>query len=258
MTAVSWLLAGLVLGWIAHSLLSRRIELKRARMLSFIAHEINGPITALNMTVLNFIEGTFGKLDEAQEPWFRMIRGEVSRLTAIVGDLRDLIHLEFHRDFKIYFEPVDVNDILKELSAELDDSFQRMKIPFEIKIKSKLPELSGDATRIRRALMAALSHARKFRTAGGVRLNAEPGPENVVFCVEYRGLQAGPDRVNCSLGLYHPVEGKNREVLAGVGAGLGLARVLITAHGGRMSMTSEPNGDTRITISLPRPQEQRS
>ncbi|MEE8424840.1 MAG: ATP-binding protein, partial [Elusimicrobiota bacterium] len=169
--------------------------------------------------------------------------------------LRDLIHLEFHRDFKIYFEPVDINEICGELFAEMDDSFRRMKIPFEIKIKSKLPELSGDAVRIRRALLAALFHARKFRTEGGVLLSAEASPEAVELVVEYRGLPAASDQEDCPLNLYHPVEGKNREVLAGVGAGLGLAAVLITAHGGKMSMTSDRDGRTRIAISLPRTEE---
>ncbi|MEK7747348.1 MAG: hypothetical protein AAB576_11845, partial [Elusimicrobiota bacterium] len=52
--------AGLGLGWAAAWWLFRRRENMRARYLSFVAHELNTPVSALNMTVLNFVNGLFG------------------------------------------------------------------------------------------------------------------------------------------------------------------------------------------------------
>ena len=67
------LLLGLGIGWFCAGRYRRKHELARAQFLSFVAHELNSPLTSLNMTVMNFVQGTFGPIEKEHEPWFRMM-----------------------------------------------------------------------------------------------------------------------------------------------------------------------------------------
>ena len=60
----------------------------------------------MNMTVLNFLNGIFGEVPEGQQPWLLMLNEQIGRLDALVGDMRDLIHIELHRDLHLNREPV--------------------------------------------------------------------------------------------------------------------------------------------------------
>src|SRR5579883_2266633 len=93
---------GLALGAAAAALLAAWAQRRRLRRLgrffSFAAHEINTPITAVNMTILNFTTGVFGEVPPEHKPWFDILREQAARLNAMVGELRDLIHLEIGHD----------------------------------------------------------------------------------------------------------------------------------------------------------------
>lgn len=68
MKALLLLACGFAAGWAAAAWRGRRLERTRARMLSFVSHELNTPVTSLRMTVSNFLSGVFGPVPEEQKP----------------------------------------------------------------------------------------------------------------------------------------------------------------------------------------------
>ena len=111
-------------------------------------------------------------------------------------------------------------------------------------------ELGRD--RVVRALAAMLAHARKFRSAGAVSFRAaitESG--KVCFEVVYRGAAAHAAGMPGAVELYHPVESLDSEVLAGVGVGLGLHRLVAEAQDGSLNIHAEPSGEVKLLLNMP-------
>lgn len=245
--------AGVLVGWLFSWAVGRRREKLRARFLSFVAHEINTPITALNMTVMNFIQGTFGPLSKDHEPWMRMLQGDVTRLTNLVGDLRDLIHLDFHRDLTVEKESVDLGTMVSELVDDIRDSMKRSDIEVSLSIEKDTPPASGDSDRLKRVVSALLQHARKFQTKGKVVVTYGSGADDTVeLAVEFDGDTPKEENLGQALDLYYPVHNPHVQVLSGVGLGLGLPYALIQAHGGDMQFTVDDKGLTRVAFQIPR------
>ncbi len=222
----------------------------RGRMLSFVAHELNTPITGLNMTVLNFLSGVFGPMPKDQEEWMRMMRGQVQRLNSLVGDLRDFLHLEFHRDLHLRKEEVDLAQLLREALEATRIGVSRDDVPLDVDVPERLPRVSADQERIFRVFLAVLAHARKFRRQGALSLKARAQDGALRVTVGFASMPPAPGQAERSLELFYPVSG-NSQVLASVGVGLGLGRAIVEMHGGSMSLSIEADGRTLVEVCLP-------
>jgi len=113
-------LGGLVLGAAAAAgvfLWHRARRLRWGRFFSHAAHEINTPITAINITTLNFLSGVFGEMPPDQVKWMEMMREQVGRLNGMVGELRDLIHLMLSRDLVVQTQSVAPAELVAEALA---------------------------------------------------------------------------------------------------------------------------------------------
>lgn len=255
--SAAWALAGgaaigFAAGWFLAARRYRKGEQMRARFLSFVAHEINSPITSLNMTILNLVRGVFGEPSEEHRPWLVMIREQTARLTDLIGDMRDLIHSEFHRDLRLTFEPVDIGELLSETLETMKDSLARIQAEVELRVPEDLPRVRGDGDRLSRVISAMLNHARKFRTKGFILVIGDTVGGDVRLSVEYNGLKAPHEDIRDALDLFYPVLRPESQVLAGVGLGLGLPRRLIEEHGGSMSFDVDEGDRYRITFRVPK------
>lgn len=243
---------GFCAGWAMASWRLSRRERLRARFLSFVAHEINTPVSALTMTVHNFMNGLFGPLPEELKPWLVLMREQVVRMGALAGDLRDLVHVEFHRDLHLNLEPVSVGALVQEGVAAMKDALARSGAEVHLSLAEGLPAASGDPDRLQRVVSAMLTHARKFRARDVISVRAEADAAFVRLRVEFTGNKVPPEQAAHALELFYPVYHPESQVLSSVGLGLGLPCRLLEAHGGGMTLSVEPDGRCRVEMRLPR------
>lgn len=220
------------------------------RLFSFAAHEINTPVTAVNMTVLNLISGVFGELPPDQLPWLEMTREQVARLNALVGELRDLVHLHLRRDLRIAIVDSRPEEIAAEASESLRRGMAQAGVDLVIDVPADLPTVRGDEERAARSLTSLLFHARKFRVRGPVRLSAAAANGQVSFKVLYEGPQLAASEVRDSLDLLYPARHRPDQTLAATGLGLGLIRSVMALTGGDLAFTVDPSGRSTLTLSM--------
>jgi signal transduction histidine kinase len=231
--------------------LARKDLRLRGRYLSFLTHEINNPVASLNMTALNLVQGVFGAVPEEFKPWFSMLREQTARLAALVGDLRDLVHIEFHEDFAIELSLANPEEVLKECLNWIREAYERAGTELRVEGFSGLPPARMDSDRIGRVICAALWHARKFRLKGPVAVRGKSGGGRLSLSVEYEGMPMSQEAALACLDLYAAARNPDSQVLVSTGAGLGLARRIVEAHRGRLSFSVSPDGLSRIEIDLP-------
>ncbi|UPT75955.1 MAG: hypothetical protein M0D55_09955 [Elusimicrobiota bacterium] len=161
---------GAVWAWQRHS------AKKFARVFSFAMHELNTPITAVNMTVLNLLSDVFGELPAPLKPWVEMTREQVGRLNGLVGEVRDFVHMELHEDLRVGSAEMSAQEIVDEALVSIARGMEQAGVEFTSSVEKGLPPLRVDPDRAARCLTSALFHARKFRTGGGIELKAVRAP----------------------------------------------------------------------------------
>lgn len=246
-------IAGLVVGAAAAAAAAwwkaRRQAKRMGRFFSFAAHEINSPITAVNMTIINLLSGVFGPLPADQVQWMEMMREQVARLSGMVGELRDLIHIELHRDLVLQIEDVPAQDVVDGAERAVALGCANAGVPLEKAVEPGLPKLRCDADRAQRSLTSMLFHARKFRSGGPVRLSAAAAGPLVRLEVEFQAGKLTAEEAARSLDLFYPADAHGHGQTA-TGLGLGILRAVARLQGGDFQVKVS-SGLARLSLLLP-------
>jgi len=243
------LAGGLITGLAARAAYRRKAELF-GRLFSFAMHELNTPITAVNMTVLNLLSEVFGELPAPLKPWVEMTREQVGRLNGLVGEVRDFVHMELHQDLRVARVELTVAEILDEALVSIKRGMEQANVEFRVAIAKDLPSVMTDPDRAARSLSSVLFHARKFRTGGPITLDVSRAPAAVLFAVTYDGVRLSPDQIEASLDLYFPARLRPDQVLGTTGLGLGLIRRVARMVGGDLEFRATEDGRATATLSF--------
>jgi two-component system, OmpR family, sensor histidine kinase KdpD len=121
----------------------------------------------------------------------------------------------------------------------------------EILVPPDLPMIRMDALRIREVLMHLLDNAGKYSAPGTpIKVTAEVKSDWLVISVADRGI--GIDSLEQTLIFDKFYRGGGRRYTAsGAGLGLPIAKVIMGAHGGSISVVSQLGSGSVFSMSLP-------
>ena len=255
MTNAAAFLAGAAAGGVVAGVAAWRLTEARAsrygRLFSFAMHEINTPVTAVNMTIINLLSGVFGAIPAEQVKWIEMTRDQVGRLNVLVGEIRDLVHMELHRELRSDLGVAAPAELVEEALTSARRGFAHAGIELRVELLADLPKVRTDADRAVRSLSSLLFHARKFRVGGPVTIRALRRGAAVACEIEYAGHPLDPREARRSLELFYPARSRKDQVLAATGLGLGLIRAVMRRVGGDFDLGVEEKGRTRLALMLP-------
>lgn len=112
----------------------------------------------------------------------------------------------------------------------------------------------GDAFRLRQVIDNLLSNAVKYTPAGGdIGVNLDVGPDGrAEVTITDTGLGIAPDELEHLFDPYFRTDEARQGDIPGTGLGMGIARDIVTSHGGTIDIISEPGVGTSITLRFPR------
>lgn len=247
--AAGFLAGAACAGAAAFYIVRRRTRLLGS-LLSFAAHEVNTPVTAINMTVLNFLSGIFGPIADDQLKWMEMMSTQTGRLNGIMGELRDMIHYELKGDLAVRVEPVSVQESVDSVMQSLKSGLPTAEFHIELVLAKDLPQVLADPDRLTRSLSSLLFHARKFRSSGGIVIEAGLSGKQVALSVEYLGSKIAPSEIARSLELYYPAYKRKDQLLSAVGMGLGALKIIMRLQGGDLQFKVDEQGKSKLTMLL--------
>ncbi|MCR6727615.1 ATP-binding protein [Agrobacterium fabrum] len=211
-----------------------------------IAHELRTPLTILKGRLRGMIDGVF----EPDETSLQGLVLQVDSLARLVEDLRTVTLADSgHLDLRI--EPVRLKAEIEQLASLLEQELR--KEGFELRLNLSDVVVQADAMRIRQALLALVTNARRHALRGAIEITL--GVENHVTLL--RVMDEGP-----GLGgdiepwAFEPfrrgIQTGSREK-GGNGLGLSVVRAIVEAHGGKIGYAPSAKGGAMFEISLGRP-----
>ncbi len=214
----------------------RRFVQDRTEMLTAIGHDLRTPITRLKLRV-EFIE------DDEQR---RKMLADLEELESMVSAT-----LAFGRDAKTT-EPVSSVDLVEMLRTVLDeagdaqpDSAERLAYEGPLHLTVRARPLS-----LKRAFANLVSNAVNYGGSALVRLR--PPREGVLTIeVEDDGPGIPAAELERMFEPFHRGEPSRSRETGGVGLGLPIARNIMRAHGGDVTLGNRPNGGAKATATLP-------
>ncbi len=90
-----------------------------------------------------------------------------------------------------------------------------------------------------------------IKYGGAAHLRSQIAGKDIVLTVDDEGAGFPPEQRQAMLEPFSRLETSRNRGTGGAGLGLAIARGLIEAHGGRLSIEQAPSGGARISIRLP-------
>jgi signal transduction histidine kinase len=225
------------------------LEQTRRQLLANLVHEVGRPIGSLHSA----IQALVGGADEETILRRELLTGMDGQLASLRRLLNDLTRFydQVEGTLELERRPTALKDWLLHVLAPWREAAQDKRLRWEVNIRPELPTLDIDPDRLDQALGNLLSNAIKYTSAGGtISITADVKDDMAQVQVRDTGVGITPEeQTRIFIPFYRGQTG--RRFPQGMGLGLGIARDLILAHGGRLDVNSTPGQGSCFTLWLP-------
>ena len=229
----------------------RRLSALRADFVSLVSHELRTPMAAV-IGAARTLQQRWRELSPDQrESFLELISGETGRLAELISDVLDTSRIEAGT-FSFRFRDVDIAELVRDTVATAQLGQDEVRLLANV--HNALPEIRGDAERLRQVLSNLIDNAVKYSPAGSeVEVHAYPENGRVRIDVRDRGPGIAKEDQKLIFEKFGRVTGASA-TRPGTGLGLFIARSIAEAHGGELEVQSAPEQGSTFTLELPGPE----
>jgi signal transduction histidine kinase len=226
----------------------RRLSALRADFVSLVSHELRTPMAAVIGSARTLQQRWRELSADQRESFLELIAGETNRLAELISDVLDTSRIEAGT-FSFRFRDVDLGQLIRDAVATAQ--LGQDEVELRADVHDLLPEIRGDAERLRQVLTNLIDNAIKYSPAGGaVEVRAYPEDGRVCVDVRDRGPGIAKEDQKLIFEKFGRVTG-NAATRPGTGLGLFIARSIAEAHGGVLEVHSTPEQGATFTLELP-------
>ncbi len=238
--------------WLTYRNVSREMNLARLKsdFVANVSHELRTPLALIRLYAETLELGRLTAKEKYQE-YFRIIREESERLTALINNILDFSRIEAGRK-EYEFKETNLADLVRSTLDSYRFQIEQNGFAFEENISSDVPPVIVDREAIARSLLNLVNNALKYSKDQkyiGVSLYRANSHVNLEVRDHGIGIAANEQEkifekfYRCGDPLVHNIKGS--------GLGLSLVRHIARAHGGEVLVESTPEKGSKFTIALP-------
>jgi signal transduction histidine kinase len=216
-----------------------------------VSHELRTPLIHVLGYAGLLADGTFGPITDEQSEALHSIAEKGQQVADIV---EDMVAAQAQDAQTFEFAPVDITALIRDVLQAHDARIQGMRLRLTTHFQNGLPPVRADARMIASAFEKLLDNALKFGAEGGrleVAIRDTDGPLIQVALRDY-GVGISPSEHEKIFHRFYQVDGGLSRQYGGAGLGLAVARSIVEAHGGRISVKSRPNEGSIFYFTLPK------
>jgi signal transduction histidine kinase len=240
------------IGRLAHSFnamassLAQQEQLRR-NMVGDVAHELRTPLTNLR----GYLEAARDGLLAPDAALVANLYEETMLLSRLVADLQELAQAEAGQ-LALVRQPAALPAIIAQAAAMLQPQAEAKGLTLGIELPADLPLVDVDPERIGQVLRNLLNNAVAHTLAGGrITIRAAAVGQQVAVSVRDTGAGISPDDLPHVFDRFYRADRSRARQTGGAGLGLAIARHLVTAHGGAISVESAPGQGATFTFTVP-------
>ena len=215
-----------------------------AQLAGGLAHEIKNPLSVMSLN-LDLLVEDFQGAETARD---RRVLKKLERVRRETGRLNDIVEdfLRFARVQPLRLEPGDLNALVDDLRDFCEPHAVDQNVVIRTQYDPELPLVPLDVELFKQALWNLIRNAQHAMPDGG----------DLILRTHHDGDHAILDVTDTGVGMDEAVAAQVFEAFystrpGGSGLGLPTTRKIVEAHGGSISLQSEPGQGTMFTVRLP-------
>ena len=226
---------------------SRHGEQLRTALLDAVTHALRTPLTSIKASVTNLLSNA-GLTDSQKNEFLTIINEESDRLNHLVGEATDMARLDAG-EVVLKLEPRPIDDVITAALEHSGSSLGDRVV--DVKVAERLPRVLVDVDRAREALVQLIENANQYSPPDQpITISAEANGNFVVTSVADRGPGIDDQEQPLIFEKFYRGRGQRYDV-EGTGMGLPIAKAIVEAHGGAISLVSQRGHGSVFSFTLP-------
>ncbi len=226
-----------------------RASQTRKQMTADLAHDLRTPLTILR----GYTEGLKDGRLQGSLKLYEVMYSEVEHLQHLVEDLRTL-SLADAGEIRLNRRSVDPSAVVERAALAYFDQAERRGVTLRVEASEKLPSIQADTDRLAQVMNNLVSNALHYTPQGEIVLSAYEKEHSVYLEVRDTGTGIAPDDLPYVFDRFYRTD-KSRQRFpddpGSTGLGLAIAKALVEAHGGTITVQSKMGQGTSFTVRLP-------
>jgi signal transduction histidine kinase len=225
----------------------------KSEFLANMSHELRTPLNA----IIGFSEAVSSELlgpvaDRKQLEYIRDIHGSGLLLLSIINDVLDMSKIEAGK-LELDLERVSIKAVIAEGMRLVGEPARLRTLHIAAKLTEDDIAVWGDKRAIKQVLLNLLSNAVKFsHERGRIDIRAALGGQGALLLeVEDFGIGMSAGEIERALQPFGQATSATTRTHGGTGLGLPIAKGLVAAHGGSLTIMSTPGEGTMVRVVLP-------
>jgi signal transduction histidine kinase len=149
-------------------------------------------------------------------------------------------------------ERTSLSSVIEESIAMLTPTAESAGVVLAARGADTLPELDGDAVKLKQVFINLIGNAIKFTPAGGrVAIACDADGDVARVRVADTGIGMREEDIPLVLQPFYRLASAFNARYQGAGLGLPLAKAIVDLHGGALAIETRPGMGTTVTVTLP-------
>lgn len=233
----------------AEEKLKETMEIK-SQFISTVSHELRTPLGCMKEAIAIVLDGLVGQINDQQRKFLDIARRNLDRLAVLVNNVLDFQKLEANKT-RLDIQVNDISEVVEEAYQTMVHLAKNKGIVFSLELEDSLPKVRFDSAKIIQVLTNLINNAIKFTPEGGkVCVCAGTQGQDMVIRVSDTGIGIPQEALPKIFDRFYRVHRPGKEI-QGTGLGLAIVNKIVTMHGGRIEVESEPDKGTTFVVFLP-------
>jgi len=229
----------------------QELDRKKDEFLSVASHELRTPLTTVKGYTQLLAQTVDDLSPEDRHTYLNAVLGEIDRMMGLISELLDVSRIETNR-LQIHPQPIRWLEFLERRAS----AFRVQNPTREFRFDAEAGETTvyADPDRMRQVVDNLLSNAVKYSAEGtAIDLKAKVSGGIMLTSVTDRGIGIPRDEIPQLFERFHRARNVSSRYYGGLGLGLYIAKAIVEAHDGAISVDSEEGKGSCFTICLPLP-----
>ena len=239
-------------GLLAARVVGKQIKTNKLKndFIATVSHELKTPLASMRVLVDTLLEGSYRNQQQVTE-YLELVSKENERLTGLIDNFLTFSRMERNKQ-AFAMARTSPAAIARDAAEAVKTKFSKGKCRFEVNIQDDLPDVTADRDAMVTVLVNFLDNAYKYSYDDKrIKLVVSSEDGSVSFCVSDNGTGMSRRAVKKIFKRFYQVDRSLARNAEGCGLGLSIAKFIVDAHKGSITVNSKPGEGSIFTVSLP-------
>ena len=238
-------------GLLTAQAVGKQIKINKLKndFIATVSHELKTPLASMRVLVDTLLEGSYRDQQQVTD-YLQLISKENERLSGLIDNFLTFSRMERNKHAFIMARTTPVA-IVDAAAEAVKTKFAGGRCAFDVKAGENLPEVMADRDAMVTVLVNLLDNAYKYSYEDKrIELSAFTEDGSVCFRVSDNGQGMSRRALKKIFARFYQVDRSLSRSAEGCGLGLSIAKFIIDAHKGTISVDSKPGQGTVFTVRL--------